>query len=117
MRATVLIVDDHASFRTSARALLQAEGFDVVGEAADGEEALEAVAKLRPDVVLLDIQLPGLDGLTIAEQLAAVPNPPAVVLISSRDAAAYGPRLAQSSALGFISKSGLSGESLAALVG
>jgi CheY-like chemotaxis protein len=82
MRATVLIVDDHASFRTSARALLQAEG-DVVGEAADGEEALEAVVKLRPDVVLLDIQLPGLDGLTIAERLAVVPNPPAVVLISS----------------------------------
>jgi DNA-binding NarL/FixJ family response regulator len=117
MRATVLIVDDHSSFRTSARALLEADGFDVVGEAANGEEALEAVAALRPDVVLLDIQLPGLDGLAVAEQLAAWPNPPAVVLISSRDAAAYGPRLRRSSARGFISKSGLSGESLAALVG
>jgi DNA-binding NarL/FixJ family response regulator len=117
MRATVLIVDDHAGFRASARALLEAEGFDVVGEAADGEAALEAVVALRPAVVLLDIQLPGLDGLEIAEQMAVGPNPPAVVLISSRDAAAYGPRLRQSSARGFISKGGLSGASLAALVG
>jgi DNA-binding NarL/FixJ family response regulator len=93
MGPTVLIVDDHAAFRASARALLQAEGFDVVGEAADGAEAVEAVAVLRPEIVLLDIQLPDLDGLTVAEQLATVPNAPAVVLISSRDVAAYGPRL------------------------
>lgn len=117
MGVTVLIVDDHTGFRASARALLEAAGFEVVGEASDGDEALEAVAALQPDVVLLDIQLPGPDGLTIAEQLAAGPNPPAVVLISSRDAAAYGPRLGRSSARGFISKSGLSGESLSALVG
>ena len=91
MRPTVLIVDDHAAFRTSARALLQAEGFDVIGEATDGAEAVEAVVALRPEIVLLDIQLPDLDGLTVAEQLAAAPDPPAVVLISSRDAAAYGP--------------------------
>src|SRR5215218_2746110 len=93
MRPTVLIVDDHAAFRTSARALLQTEGFDVIGEAADGASAVQAVTALRPDIVLLDIQLPDLDGLAVAEQLATIPNAPAVVLISSRDAAAYGPRL------------------------
>jgi DNA-binding NarL/FixJ family response regulator len=117
MRPTVLIVDDHAAFRASARALLQAEGFDVVGEAADGAEAMEAVAALQPEIVLLDIQLPDLDGLTVAEQLAGAPDAPAVVLISSRDAAAYGPRLQGTPARGFIPKSGLSGEALAALTG
>jgi DNA-binding NarL/FixJ family response regulator len=117
MRPTVLIVDDHAAFRTSARALLQAEGFDVIGEATDGAEAVEAVAVLRPEIVLLDIQLPDLDGLAVAEQLAGAPDPPAVVLISSRDAAAYGPRLQATSARGFIPKRGLSGEALAALTG
>ena len=117
MRPTVLIVDDHAAFRASARALLEAEGFDVVGEAADGAGALEAVAVLRPKIVLLDIQLPDLDGLTVAEQLARAAEAPAVVLISSRDAAAYGPRLQGTRARGFIPKSGLSGEALAALVG
>ena len=117
MRPTVLIVDDHAAFRASARALLQAEGFDVIGEAANGAAAVEAVAALRPEIVLLDIQLPDLDGLAVAEQLAAAPDPPAVVLISSRDAAAYGPRLQATSARGFIAKSGLSGEALAAMTG
>jgi DNA-binding NarL/FixJ family response regulator len=117
MRPTVLIVDDHAAFRASARALLQAEGFDVVGEAADGAGAMEAVAVLRPEIVLLDIQLPDLDGLAVAEQLATVADAPAIVLISSRDAAAYGPRLHQTPARGFIPKGGLSGEALAALVG
>ena len=117
MRPTLLIVDDHAAFRASARALLQAEGFDVIGEAANGAAAVEAVAALRPEIVLLDIQLPDLDGLAVAEQLAAAPDPPTVVLISSRDAAAYGPRLQATPARGFIPKSGLSGEALAAMTG
>jgi DNA-binding NarL/FixJ family response regulator len=117
MRPTVLIVDDHAAFRASARALLEAEGFDVVGEAADAAGAVEAVAVLRPEIVLLDIQLPDLDGLAVAEQLARAEDAPVVVLISSRDAAAYGPRLHQAPARGFIPRSGLSGEALAALIG
>jgi DNA-binding NarL/FixJ family response regulator len=117
VRSTVLIVDDHEDFRTSARALLEAEGFEVVGEAADGTEALAALAALRPNIVLLDIQLPGPDGFAVAEQLAVGPDPPTVVLISSRDAGAYGTRLVQTSARGFLPKSALSGEALAALVG
>jgi DNA-binding NarL/FixJ family response regulator len=117
MRPTVVIVDDHPEFRESASALLEAEGFSVIGEAADGDEAIAAVERLRPEVVLLDIQLPDLDGFTVAERLAAGPEPPRVVLISSREAAAYGPRLDAAAARGFIPKRQLSGSTLAALVG
>ena len=113
---SVLIVDDHAAFRASARALLEAEGFDVVGEAADAAGALRVVAALRPEIVLLDIHLPDLDGLAVAEQLATLPHAPAVVLTSSRDAAVYGPRVHTVPARGFIPKSALSGDALAALV-
>jgi DNA-binding NarL/FixJ family response regulator len=113
---TMVIVDDHAEFRRAAGALLAAEGFDVVGEASDAGEALDTVARLCPEVVLLDIQLPGLDGFSVAEQLADRPDPPAVVLISSRDAAAYGDRLQRVPARGFIQKSALSGEAIAALL-
>jgi DNA-binding NarL/FixJ family response regulator len=117
MRLTVVIVDDHPQFRESASALLQTEGFAVIGVAADGDEAIAAVERLRPQVVLLDIQLPGLDGFAVAERLAARPDPPRIVLISSREAAAYGPRLEAAAAQGFIPKRELSGSALAALVG
>jgi DNA-binding NarL/FixJ family response regulator len=117
MRASVLIVDDHEDFRASASALLEAEGFAVVGEAADAAEAIDSSERLRPDVVLLDIQLPDLDGFTVAERLTGAPDPPAVVLISSREASVYGPRLAATRARGFIPKGSLSGEALAALLG
>lgn len=116
VRQTVLIVDDHAAFREATSSLIEAEGFRVVGEAANGEEAIRAVALLRPDVVLLDIQLPRLDGLEVAERLAARPDPPAIVLISSRSAAAYGRRLQRSPAKGFIPKRVLSGQAIAALL-
>ena len=117
MGPAVLIVDDHDAFRESASALLEAEGFSVVGQAADGEAAIAECERLRPDVVLLDIRLPGLDGFAVAERLTGLPDPPRVVLISSRDAAAYGPRLRAAPARGFITKRALSGEALAALVG
>jgi DNA-binding NarL/FixJ family response regulator len=113
----VLIVDDHDGFRESARALLEAEGFTVVGGVADGASALAAVQRLRPEVVLLDIQLPDVDGFAVARQLAAAPDPPRVVLISSRDAVAYGPCLDAAPACGFLAKRELSGASLAALAG
>jgi DNA-binding NarL/FixJ family response regulator len=112
---SVLIVDDHAGFRRMARALLEAEGFDVVGEAADGETALAEAARLRPGLVLLDIQLPDLDGFEVATRLASWADPPAVVLTSSRSASSYRRRMAGSSALGFIAKNELSGQALAAL--
>jgi len=117
VRTTVLIVDDHDDFRASASALLEAEGFAVVGEVPDGMSAVAAVERLQPEVVLLDIQLPDLDGFAVAERLAAIPDGPRVVLISSREAAAYGPRLDAAPAEGFLAKRELSGASLAALVG
>ena len=117
MRRTVLIVDDHEAFRESAAALLEAEGFDVVGAAADGDDAITEVQRLQPEVVLLDIQLPELDGFAVAKRLAALPEAPRVVLISSREASAYGRRLGEAPARGFITKRELSGQALAALVG
>ena len=113
----MLIVDDHADFRASATALLEAEGFTVVGSAADGATAVEAVMRLRPAVVLLDVQLPDTDGFAVAGRLAQLAGPPRVVLISSRDAAAYGARIDAAPARGFLAKRELSGAALAALVG
>jgi DNA-binding NarL/FixJ family response regulator len=112
VRPSVLIVDDHRRFRASARALLQSQGFDVVGEAADGEGALREVAALRPGLVLLDIQLPDRDGFSVAEELATGPSPPAVILISSRDAESYGERVHLAPVRGFVAKSELSGGSI-----
>lgn len=116
MAPSVLIVDDHAAFRALARGLLESEGFDVVGEAWDAESALVAAARLRPAVVLLDVQLPDLDGFEVTARLAEGPEPPKVVLISTRDAASYRRHLGDTSALGFLSKSDLSGAALAAIV-
>jgi DNA-binding NarL/FixJ family response regulator len=116
MRPRVLIVDDHAAFRESASALLEAEGCEVVGEAGDGEEAIRAVERLRPEIVLVDIQLPGLDGFGVAERLAGTADAPAVVLISSRDARAYGARVDAAPVRGFLAKRSLSGAALAGLV-
>ena len=116
MPERVLIVDDHVGFRRVARRLLQEIGIQVVGEAGTGADALSEARRLKPDLVLLDIQLPDLDGLAVAASLRMEPEPPAVVLVSSRDAADYGPRLDSSGALGFIAKADLSAESLTALL-
>lgn len=117
MSRTVLIVDDHAGFRTAARALLEAEDFDVVGEAEDGAGAVAAAAVLRPEVVLLDVQLPDFDGFAVAEQLANDGLVSAIVLVSSRDATSFRRRLAANPSWSFIPKSELSGEALAAALG
>ncbi len=114
--STYLIVDDHGAFRAQARALLEAEGETVVAEVADGFQAIEAAARLAPDVVLLDVGLPGIDGFEVAARLSASARPPAVVLMSSRDAGAYGPRLAASPAAGFVAKDELSAARLHALL-
>jgi DNA-binding NarL/FixJ family response regulator len=114
MSCSVLVVDDHIGFRAFARALLESEGFEVVGESGDGASAMRAVEQLRPDLVLLDVQLPDLDGFEVADRLAAEENPPTVVLISTRGAASYRRRLAGTTARAFISKGDLSGAALAA---
>jgi DNA-binding NarL/FixJ family response regulator len=113
---TVLIVDDHGSFRATARRLLEAEGFDVIGEAEDGEGALEAVERLRPDVVLLDVQLPDMDGFDVAARLPENGHRPAVVLTSSRDSSEFRGLVEESGARGFVPKAELSGRRLAALL-
>jgi DNA-binding NarL/FixJ family response regulator len=116
MQATVLIVDDHAPFRRFARRLLEAEGFAVVGEAADGAEALAQARALRPSVVLLDVLLPDTDGFAVAEALAGEERPPLVVLTSSREASDFGRRLEASSARGFVAKRDLTGAALDAVI-
>jgi DNA-binding NarL/FixJ family response regulator len=116
MRPSVLIVDDHADFRASARALLELQGFAVVGDAEDGRTALDAAERLRPDVVLLDIQLPDMDGFEVAERLAATPDAPRVVLVSSRRRSAYEARLPDAPVAGFVGKHELSGAALAAIL-
>jgi DNA-binding NarL/FixJ family response regulator len=116
-RDRVLIVDDHAGFRATARRMLESEGWTVVGEAVDGTSALLAAAALRPDVVLLDIGLPDADGIDLAARLAAASGRGLdVVLVSTRDRPAYGDRLETSAAIGFIAKGDLRGDRLRALV-
>jgi DNA-binding NarL/FixJ family response regulator len=115
--ATVVIVDDHAGFRTFARALLEAEGFDVVGEATDGQSALALTRRLAPELVLLDVALPDMDGFAVCEALLEDGSGPAVILTSSRDVSSYRRRLKRSRARGFIPKSELSGPALAELAG
>jgi DNA-binding NarL/FixJ family response regulator len=113
---TVLIVDDHPSFRASARTLLEAEGYEIVGEAENGAAALQAVKELKPDLVLLDVQLPDMDGFQVADQLRRLADPPAVVLTSSRDSADYGRCIQVCGACGFVPKAELSGAAIAALL-
>jgi CheY-like chemotaxis protein len=105
--ASILIVDDDHRFRGIARRLLESEGFQVVGEAGDGAGALAAARELEPDVVLLDVQLPDLDGLEVAERLTA-DGGPAVVLTSTREECDFGPQLHESGARGFVPKDELS---------
>jgi DNA-binding NarL/FixJ family response regulator len=115
--ATILIVDDDPRFRTQARDVLAADGFVVIGEAADGASGLAAAKTLRPDFVLLDVGLPDIEGFEVARVLAVDGPPPLIVLTSSRDARAYGRRLANGHFLGFIPKERISGAAIRALIG
>lgn len=116
MPVALLIVDDNARFRVRARRRLEADGYTVVAEAADGASALEAARRHRPEVVLLDIGLPDMSGLLVAERLTREPDPPAVVLTSTHDAADFGDRITRCGARGFVPKAALSGEAISALL-
>ena len=109
----IVVVDDHAIFRNCARELLTEEGFEIVGEAGDGAAALALVPELAPELVLLDVQLPDLNGFDVASRLLARDPELKIVLVSSRDRSAYGSAIEASGALGFISKADLSGGALA----
>jgi DNA-binding NarL/FixJ family response regulator len=106
----ILIVDDHPSFRASARVVLESEGFDVVGEAVDGASALSECCRLRPEVVLLDVQLPDTDGFDVCAQIIAHDGAPTVIMTSSRDGSDFGSLVSTSGARGFVPKAELSGE-------
>ena len=111
MRRTVVIVDDHARFRRSARKLLELEGFDVVGEAADGESAIAAVERLRPDLAVVDVGLPDMSGFDVSERIGGGTR---VVLVSSRHPADVGRRASSCGAVAFLTKDELTGARLAA---
>lgn len=113
MATTVLIVDDHTAFRSRAKRMLESEGFEVVGEAADGASGVDAARRLAPDVVLLDLQLPDTTGFDVAEQIA---GDSAVVITSTRDSDDYDDRARRCGALGFVSKAELSGAAIEELL-
>jgi DNA-binding NarL/FixJ family response regulator len=113
---SLLIVDDSADFCVSAAALLDEEGFEVVGCVGTGSAAVEATAALHPAIVLLDVQLPDIDGFEVARRLAAIDPAPGVVLISSRTAASYGDLISAAPVRGFLEKVALSGTTLAAML-
>jgi DNA-binding NarL/FixJ family response regulator len=116
MARTALIVDDHPSFRASARRMLEADGYVVVAEAEDGCAALAAAHHLQPDLVLLDVRLPDVDGFEIARQLLDASGPtPQIVLVSSHDSTDFGEAVDTSGARGFVPKSELSAEAIALL--
>jgi DNA-binding NarL/FixJ family response regulator len=116
MATTVLIVDDHDAFRTRARRLLEADGYQVVGEAVDGAAGLDAARRLGPDVVLLDLQLPDTSGFNVASELTGAPRAPAVVITSTRDDTDFETMAHRSGARGFLSKAELSGPALERLL-
>ncbi len=109
---TILIVDDHTAFRTIVRAVLEADGYEVVGEAPDGRAGLSAAMALKPDVVLLDVRLPDMDGFAVALHLAEGSESPAVIVTSSSDDPLYPARAARSGARGFVAKHDVSGATL-----
>lgn len=117
MARSVLIVDDHIGFRAWARQLLETTGYRISGEAADGHEAIRVSRRTRPDVVLLDVHLPDIDGFEVTRRLIDTEtSPPQIVLISSRDPVDFGGRISESGAVGFIGKEDLSAETLSNLL-
>ncbi|MGZ5312055.1 MAG: response regulator [Solirubrobacterales bacterium] len=116
MARTVLIVDDHAGFRASARRVLEAGGYSVIAEAADGSSGVSAAAESRPDLALVDVQLPDFDGFEVTRRLRESGEPPEVVLISSHERADLGSLVEASGARGFVSKADLSAAALEELL-
>ncbi|MDQ3678584.1 MAG: response regulator transcription factor [Actinomycetota bacterium] len=117
MSRTVLIVDDHAAFRTSARALLEADGWNVIAEAADASTGIAAVRSLHPDVVLLDVRLPDVDGFDCAALLSSNGYRPAIIITSSSDDPLYPDRAVNCGACGFLAKHDVCGAALDRLLG
>jgi DNA-binding NarL/FixJ family response regulator len=107
MRQSVLVVDDHDGFRSEARAILEGDGIDVVGEAACGAAAVAETARLRPSLVLLDVGLPDASGIELVGRMRELSPGAIVVLISGRRESEYGDRVASSGADAFLEKNRL----------
>ena len=116
MSPSVLIVDDHAHYRRTARRALQRDGWTIAGEAGDGEEGLRAARELEPDVVLVDVGLPGASGLEIAKRLTDELPDIAVVVISTQDPGDYEELATANGARGFLAKADLTSAALAAVL-
>jgi DNA-binding NarL/FixJ family response regulator len=116
MRRTVLVLDDHAGFRAIARKVLEAAGYRVVAEAEDGTSGVAAAANEAPDLALVDVQLPDIDGFEVTRRLLEAGSASAIVLVSSRDRSDFGHLVDSSGANGFVSKAEISAESLDALL-
>ena len=114
--STILIVEDHPSFLAVARFLLETDGFVVVGVATDGASAVRETLRVSPEIVLLDVSLPDMDGFEVASQLRAAGASSRIVFTSSRDGSDFGSKITDSGGSGFIAKAELSGEVLRALV-
>jgi DNA-binding NarL/FixJ family response regulator len=112
----VLVVDDHESFRRAAASVVEAApGFVVAGAVATGEESLAAAELLKPDLILMDINLPGMDGIEATRRLRASARPPAVVLLSTYDESELGAQARECGAIAYIAKSAFGTERLAAV--
>lgn len=106
MSVRVLIVDDQAPFRNAARAVVEAtDDFEVIAEVETGEASVEAARKLQPDLVLMDVNLPGIDGLEATRQILADAKPVVVLLLSTYEAEEYAPKAAECGAAAYIPKS------------
>ncbi len=113
---TILIVDDHPSFRAVARMMLETDGFAVVGTEEDGESGVAGTLRLQPDIVLLDVELPDIDGFEVAARLREAGSAAAIVLASSRERADFGSLVEESGARGFLTKADLTGDAIRRLV-
>ena len=104
MTPRVLLADDHADFRRAARTVVQAAGFEVVGEATSGEEALELVERLRPNLVLMDIRMPGMGGIAATRMLAARRPQTTTILLSTYAVEDLPPQTLTCGAAGYVPK-------------
>jgi CheY-like chemotaxis protein len=117
MKSRILVVDDDARFRNLARTLLEACGYTIAAEAADGAQALAAVKRVSPDAALVDVQLPDINGLTLASHLHQTDGSLRIVLTSTDPTLAAPAALAQSGAYAFVPKDKLAITDLAPLLG
>ena len=116
MLPRIVIVDDDPSFLATVRVVLEAEGFAVVGEALTGLDGVAIAAEVDPDLVLVDVNLPDIDGFEVANRLAGLADAPPVVLTSIRSALDFGSLIETSRARAFVTKADISGPALAGLL-